>query len=531
MARPSLLLVLLILTISVGCVGTEDTESVEPFDVIIRGGRVLDGSGNPWVTADVAFRGDRIVAVGDLGRAVAHRVVDADGLFVSPGFIDTHSHAGGALETQELSPALPLLAQGITTVAVNPDGGGVVNIVEQRGALEAHGLGVNTISLVPHGSVRRTVMGMDDRGPTAQELERMGALVRGGMEAGAYGLSSGLFYTPGNFAQTEELVALARVVSEFGGVYQSHVRDEATYTVGVLRAVEEVIRVAEEGSVRGVITHIKALGPEAWGMAEEIVASVEAARSRGVEVFADQYPYIASSTGLKAALVPAWAQEGGDDAMRARFQDPEGRREIRAAMVENLARRGGAGRITLNSVESDSGLEGRTLASVADALGIDAVDAALELLSAEAPGILSYSMREEDLRTFMVRPWTITASDGSLSADGDGLPHPRSYGTFPRKLATYARDLGVLDLADAIRTMTSLPAAVYRIEGRGSLRPGAAADVVVFDVDRLADRATFEEPRQLADGIVHLWVNGVAAIEDGHPTGALGGRALRKGAQ
>jgi len=301
--------------------------------------------------------------------------------------------------------------------------------------------------------------------------------------------------------------------------------------VGVLRAVEEVIRVAEEGSVRGVITHIKALGPEAWGMAEEIVASVEAARARGVEVFADQYPYIASSTGLKAALVPAWAQEGGDDAMRARFQDPEGRREIRAAMVENLARRGGAGRITLNSVESDSGLEGRTLASVADALGIDAVDAALELLSAEAPGILSYSMREEDLRTFMVRPWTITASDGSLSADGDGLPHPRSYGTFPRKLATYARDLGVLDLADAIRTMTSLPAAVYRIEGRGSLRPGAAADVVVFDVDRLADRATFEEPRQLADGIVHLWVNGVAAIEDGHPTGALGGRALRKGAQ
>ncbi|MGH7483076.1 MAG: N-acyl-D-amino-acid deacylase family protein, partial [Longimicrobiales bacterium] len=282
------------------------------FDVLIRNGRVLDGSGNPWFAADIGISGDRIVAVGDLAGAQAARVINAAGLYVAPGFMDTHSHAAGGLADAELSAATPLLAQGITTVFVNPDGGGAVDLGEQRRALLEHGIGVNVAQFVPHGSVRREVVGMADREATPEELERMRAMVRAAMEAGAFGLSSGLFYTPGRFAPLEEVIALARVVGEYGGAYQSHIRDEADYGIGVVAAVDEVIRVAREAGVPGVVTHIKVLGPHVWGYSAALVHRIDEARAAGVEVYADQYPYEASATGLEPALVPAWAREGGD---------------------------------------------------------------------------------------------------------------------------------------------------------------------------------------------------------------------------
>jgi len=502
----------------------------EAFDVLIRGGRVFDGSGNPWVRADVGLRGDRIAAVGDLSQATAAEVIDATDLYVAPGFIDSHSHAGRGLATPALSPAVPLLAQGITTALVNPDGGGPVDLAAQRAALLRHGLGVNVGQLVPHGSVREAVLGMQDRLASADELDRMRELVRRGMAEGAFGLSSGPFYAPGSYSDTAELVALARVAAEAGGAYQSHVRDESSYTIGVLAAVDEVIAVARGARLPSVVTHVKALGRDVWGFSTAIALRIQAARDAGLEVWADQYPYEASATGLAAALLPRWAQAGGGEALRARLRDAETRARIRTEVVLNLERRGGASRIQFRLLPAAPAFAGRTLADLARARGQDPVETALALLEEGSPGVVSFSMLESDVRSLMRHPWTLTASDGDLVPFGEGVPHPRSYGTFPRKLRRYALDEGVVTLEEALRSMTSLPAAVYRIRDRGVLRPGAFADLVVFDPARLRDRASYAEPHQLAEGMVHVFVNGRRALTEGAPTAERAGRVLRRAA-
>ncbi|HEX5581327.1 MAG TPA: amidohydrolase family protein [Gemmatimonadaceae bacterium] len=499
-----------------------------PFDVIIRGGRVLDGSGNAWVRADVAIRGDSIVAVGRLNGATATTVLDARGLYVAPGFIDTHSHAGPALETAELAGARQLLAQGITTVFVNPDGGGSVDLAAQRRNLARNGLGVNVALMVPHGSVRQAVLGMADRAPSPAEMARMEELVRRGMEEGAFALSSGPFYAPGSFAKTDELVALAKVAARYGAPYQSHIRDESDYTIGLLAAVEEVITVAREAGTRGVVTHVKALGPNVWGFSAAIVSRVERARAAGVEVFADQYPYEASQTSLSAALVPRWVQADGGDSLRARFADPARRPRIVAEMRENLARRGGADRIRIVRFARDSTLDGKSLAEIAAARGADAIETAIDLVVAGSPGIVSFNMADDDIERLMRQSWTMTASDGALVRMGEGVPHPRGNGAFSRKLRRYVVDEEVVDLPAAIRSMTSLPAAVYNLPDRGSLRAGTRADVVVFDLDRVRDRATFDDPHQVAEGMVHVLVNGRFAIRDGEFTDQPAGQVLRR---
>jgi N-acyl-D-amino-acid deacylase len=501
----------------------------QEVDVILRNGRLLDGSGNPWVRGDVAIRGDRVVAVGRLRGWTAPEDLDVSGLFVAPGFIDAHSHAGPGLASEDRSHAFPQLAQGITTVFVNPDGGGPVNLVEQRGELLQHGLGINVAQLVPHGSVRGEVLGMEDRRASPAELEEMRARVRAGMEAGAFGLSSGPFYAPGSFSDTRELVELARVAAEYGGVYTSHIRDESDYGIGLIAAVDEVITVAREAEIRGVVTHVKALGPRVWGFSTAVVRRIERAREEGVEVFADQYPYIASATGLSSALVPRWAQEGGAESMRARLRDPETRPRLVEEIWENLDRRGGADRIQFRSFTEDPSIEGRTLAEVAEERGLDAVGATLELLGQGSPSIVSFNMDERDVAEFMRQPWTMTASDGDFPRWGEGVPHPRSYGAFSRKLRHYVVEEGVVTLEEAIRSMTSLPALVHRMENRGRLRAGMVADVVVFDLERVRDRATFTDPHQLSEGMVHVLVNGGFAIRDGGFTDLRNGRVLRMG--
>ncbi len=510
-------------------IGAQQPLDERHFDVLIRGGRVLDGAGNPWFRADVGVQDGRIVAVGRLPSATASEEVDARGLHVAPGFIDVHSHAGGGLATEDRSHARPLLAQGITTVVVNPDGGGPVDLATQRRELLEDGLGVHAALLVPHGSIRNEVLGMEDRPPTETELERMRALVRTGMEEGAFGLSSGVFYAPGSFADTDELVALSSVIAEFGGVYTSHIRDESNYTIGVLEAVEEVIAVAREAEVRGIVTHVKALGPPVWGFSEAIALRVERARDEGVEVFADQYPYTASATGLAAALVPRWAQAGGDASFEERLADAEARRRIEREMHENLARRGGAERIQFRRFEEDPSLEGRTLDAVARERGVDPVDLTLELLQIGAPAIVSFNMLGEDVERLMRRPWTMTGSDGGLPEWEVGVPHPRSYGAFPRKLRQYVVEDGVLTLEEAVRSMTGLSATVFGMEERGFIRTGAVADVVVFDLDEVHDPATFTDPHQLAEGMEHVLVNGEFAIRDGAFTGVRAGEVLRGG--
>jgi len=498
------------------------------YDVVVRGGRLLDGTGNPWRRADLAISGDSIAAVGDLKGVTGLREIDATGLYVAPGFIDVHSHAGPGLATPSLSHARPLLAQGVTTVFVNPDGGGPVDLSTQRAALERDGLGVNVALLVPHGSVREEVLGMQDRAPTLRELQMMRDLVRGGMEEGAFGLSSGLYYAPGSYSTTEEVIELAKVAAEYGGAYTSHIRDEADYNIGVVAAVDEVIRIAREAGLRGVVSHIKALGPRVWGFSQAIVLRIEQARAQGIEVFADQYPYSASGTGITGALIPRWAQVGGRDSLLARLRRPNDRATVRADVIENLDRRGGAAQLQFQRYAPDPSIEGRSLQSVADERGQAPADLALQLLERGDAGLVSFNMSDADIETFMKQPWMMTCSDGGLVEMNIGVPHPRYYGSFSRKIRKYVVEDSVITLEVAIRSMTSLPASVFRVQHRGMLRVGERADVVVFDIARLRDRATYDQPHQLSEGMVHVFVNGRAAVSDGQFTGQLAGRVLTR---
>ncbi|MEX1256893.1 MAG: D-aminoacylase [Gemmatimonadota bacterium] len=497
----------------------------EPYDLVILNGTIVDGSGGAPFQADVGIRGEQIATIGSLANATATVVLDATGLHVAPGFIDVHSHAGGGLATEELSTAHALLAQGITTVVINPDGGGSIDQAAQRGRLLEHGLGVNVAQLVPHGSIRSEVLGQSDREPTAEELDRMKEMVRAGMEEGAFGLSSGLFYTPGIWSTTKEVIEMAKVAAPYGGVYSSHIRDEADYGIGVVAAVDEVIRIAREAGLPGIVGHIKALGPNVWGASVEMIANIEAARAEGVQVWADQYPYDASSTGFVAALVPDWAREGGS--LLERMADPPTAARIREGVAENLARRGGGDRIMFRGTGP---LAGRTLADVAAERGLNDLDGAIALIQEGAsPGIISFNMQEEDIVRFMGQPWTMTSTDGDLTAFGEGVPHPRNYGTFARKIRLYVREAGVIDLQTAIRSMSGLAAEVFGMEHRGAVREGAIADLLVFDLDRVNDPATFDDPHRYSEGMVHVLVNGALAIDGGQFTDALAGQVLHRG--
>ena len=500
----------------------------QPYDLIIRNGRLLDGSGNPWRRADVAVQGGRIAQVGDLQGLTARRELDVEGLYVAPGFIDVHSHAASGLASEELSEGRPLLAQGTTTVVVNPDGGGPVDLAAQREALLMHRLGLNVALMVPHGSVRRLVLGMEDRAPRPEELERMKELVRQGMLQGAFGLSSGLYYAPGSYAATEEVIELARAAAAFGGIYSSHIRDEADYNIGLVAAVDEVIRIAEEARLPGIVSHIKALGPRVWGFSQAVVQRIERARQRGVQVYADQYPYQASGTGIVGALVPRWALAGGRTALKQVLDNPQQRARLREGVLENLDRRGGAGRLQIRSYRADPSLKGRSLEEVARQRSLAPADLVLQLLESGGASLVSFNMRPEDVHTLMRPDWTMTSSDGGLVSPGSGLPHPRSYGTYPRKIRRYVLEERVVSLAQAIRSMTSLPAAVFGMKDRGVLRSGAVADLVVFDLETIRDRATYQDPHQLSEGMVHVLVNGVLAMDGGEFTGALSGQVLRR---
>ncbi len=522
MARPFVLFAV------AGFVLAGSTAAQEPT-VLIRNGRVMDGSGNPWIRADVLVEAGRIAAIGTLGPDVdADEVVDVGGLYVTPGFIDVHSHAGPGLASSGLSHGEPLLAMGLTSVFVNPDGGGPVDMAAQRGELLRDGLGVNVAQLVPHGSVRRAVMGTADRHASDEEIDEMRSLVRRGMEEGAWGLSSGTFYVPGSYAPPEEIQELAKEVAPFGGAYTSHYRDESTYSVGLIAAVDEVIEVGRVTGIPAVLTHVKALGPFVWGYGAAIVQRVERARAEGVQVFADQYPYMASATGLEAALLPRWSQAGGRDSLLVRMDDAATMTRIREGMAEGLARRGGADRIQFRRYVPDPSIEGRLLSDLAVERGQDPIDTAIDLIRAGSPSIVSYNMHAADVETLMRQAWTMTSSDGGLVPMGEGVPHPRSYGAFARKIRVYVNEEGVVSLEDAIRSMTSLPATVFGITDRGVLRVGAAADIAVFDLTRVRDVATYTDPHRYAEGMVHVWVNGVRVIRDGAFTGERPGEVLRR---
>ena len=493
--------------------GASAAPQPDRFDVVIRNGRVLDGSGNPWIRADVGIRAGRIAALGVLANAQAATVIDAANRLVTPGFIDVHSHAAEGLTRPELRQARPIVAQGVTTLVVNPDGGGPIDLAAQRKALEAGGLGPNVALLIGHGSIRSASVKPSSRGEvTNEELDRMRAIVRRAMDEGAFGLSSGLFYTPGSFAKTEEVIALAKVAGERGGVYTSHIRDEGDYGAGLIASVQEVIRIAEEGHLTGIVSHMKALGPDNRGLSMAATARIEQARARGVPVLADQYPYEASSTSLRAALLPGGTEVVAEPLLR-----------------DNIRRRGGAASIRIASYAPDRSLEGKSLAEIAASRKETAEATVAALLSRGNASIVSFNMSEEDIRHIMTRPYTMASSDGGLVMPGSGVPHPRNNGAFARRLAVYVRERGVIGLEFAIRSMTSLPAAVFGMTERGVIREGAIADIAVFDLDAIRENATYAEPHKVAEGMSWVLINGVPVVANGAFTEALPGKVLRKG--
>ncbi len=500
-------------------------------DVLLRGGWLHEGAGAAPRLGDLAIARGRIAGIGDLSGWNAARTIDARGLVVAPGFIDTHSHAAESLARKGLHGAEALLAQGVTTVVVNPDGGGPTDLEAQRAHLRALGTGVNVAPLVGHGAIRGAVIGREDRAASGAERDRMRALVRSALHAGGFGLSSGLFYTPGAYATTDEVTDLMRVAGETAGpatLHTSHIRDEGTYSVGVVQAVDEIIAIAERSATTGIVTHMKALGPDAWGRTRECAARIEAARRRGVAVWADQYPYEASGTSLFAALVPRAAQTGGRAALARRLSVAAERAGLLPEIAENIRRRGGAASLMIAFYPPDRAIEGQSLEQVARTRGTTAEEAALSLLAGHDTPTVSFNMSMDDIEFLMQRPWMMTCSDGAIYMDGEGKPHPRGHGAFTRKLTAFVRERGTVTLEQAIHSMTGLSARVFSLAGRGVLQEDAHADVVVFDPAALRDRATYAQPHRHASGMSYVFVNGVAALDASRHTGALAGQSLRR---
>ena len=492
-------------------------------DVLIRGGTVVDGTGAAARRDDVGISKNRIVFLGDATSASIRgtRVIDATGLIVAPGFIDPHSHTLDDLSSTDRRGNVNYLMQGVTTVVTNNDGGGTIDIGERLSTWARDGIGTNAALYVPQGSVRGAVLGMSDAVPTPTQLDAMRAIVARGMREGAIGMSTGLYYAPGSYATTEEVIELAKIAARAGGLYDSHMRDEGSYTRdGVVGSVNETIRIAREADIPVHISHIKALGTDVWGQSDSIVAIIRQARAAGLDVTADQYPYLASGTSVGAALLPRWAEVGGRDSLRARAADPAIRPPLVSEMERNLVRRGGAASLLITSTR-DTSILGRTLEQVARARRTTPIEAALEIILAGDAGVASFNMKESDVETFMVQPFVMTGSDGSNG-------HPRKYGTFPRKLRHYVYDTRLLTLPQAVRSSSALTAETLHLTDRGVLAAGMFADVIVFDPATVSDRATYEQPTLLATGMRYVLVNGVVAIDDGTYTGALAGRPLSR---
>ncbi|MFH1267428.1 MAG: D-aminoacylase, partial [Planctomycetota bacterium] len=457
-------------------------------DVILAGGTIYDGTGSEGAIGDLALKGGKIAAVGEFETAGAARTIDCTGLVVAPGFIDLHTHSDRPITKPKTCNNLNYLTQGCTTVVTGNCGGGPVDVGELLEQVDQNGAGTNVIHLVPHGAVRHQVMKNNDRAPTPDELEQMRQLVDAAMREGAWGMSTGLIYVPGIFAETEELVELAKVVASHGGIYVSHIRDEGNH---LLEAVEEAIRIGREANLPVHISHFKSCGVPHWGRLGEAVALVEEARRDGVIVTADQYPYIATSTSLVDTLMRATLIPGGREKLFERMDaDPALERAVREVIAGRL---NDTRKVVIASSKKYPQAVGKSLREIASDEGRDVIDLVLEIERNGGASVVNFALSEEDARYAMTLPWVATASDGSaLFPDPKACPHPRNFGTFPRKIGHYALGENVLSLAQAIRSCSSLPADILGLDDRGYLQPGAHADVVVFDPKTFIDQATFE---------------------------------------
>lgn len=502
-------------------------DKVPDTNVVFRNATLHDGSGNPPAKGDLHIKGDKIVAVGTVGKVEGAKEIDAAGLVVCPGFIDLHTHCDAGLTGKAGRANKNFVTQGCTTVVTGNCGSGPADVGKFFKTLDESGVGTNVIHLAPHNAIRTAAMGNANRPPTTEELAKMEALVDKAMVDGAWGMATGLIYTPGTYAKTDELMALAKVAGKHGGMYASHIRNESG---GLLDAIDEAIRIGKAGGCRVHISHIKASGKAAWGTSGRAVGLIEDARKAGMVVTADQYPYIASSTSLRATLVPTKYREGADKEFVARLDDPKLGPEIKADIEKALGGREGGKRIQIARYAPNPKWQGKTISAVAEAEGKEPIDIVLTIERNGGAQIVNFGMSEEDVRVYMKQPWVATASDGGVQTPGDTVPHPRSYGTFPRKIGYYAIQEKIVPVEFAIRSSSGLPADILKLPQRGYLKPGYFADVVVFDPAAYRDTATFDKPHQYADGVKWVFVNGTPAVADGkYADGTLGGRVLRHG--
>jgi len=499
------------------------------YDIVLRGGRIVDGTASPWYRADVAIKGDTIVRIAPAIAAPAARVIDVGGLVVAPGFIDIHTHARRGIF--DVPTADNYVRQGVTTLVEGPDGGSPIPLRPFLDKVAATRITPNFASFIGQGSVRSHVMGDVDRAATPDELARMRALVREGMEDGAFGLSSGLFYVPGTFTPTAEVVELAKVAGAMGGIYISHMRNEAG---GVLDSVRETVTIGEQGGLPTQVTHHKVVGRKYWGRSVDTLRLIDEARARGVDATIDQYPYTASATSIGAALLPAWAQEGGRDSTLARLKDPATRAKIKAESVAIIRDERGGGdpkNVVASSCQFDPALAGKNLAEITAGRGLpvtleNAAETAMWIVEQGGCQGIFHAISEEDLQRILVHPATMVASDGEIPIFGRNHPHPRSYGTFVRVLGVYVRDKKLLPLETAVQKMSALPAQRLGLADRGVIREGLKADIAVFDPARVRDTATFEKPHSYAEGVSYVLVNGQVVFEQGAMTAARPGRVL-----
>ncbi len=497
------------------------------YDLLIVNGRVVDGTGNPWFRADVAIRDGRIARIGRVAPGEARAVVDARNAVVAPGFIDVHTHVEGVYRQPD---AVNFVRMGVTTLVTGNCGSSATEVGEFLGRIRETPLAVNLATLIAHGSVRQKVLQLDNRAPTADEQRRMEEIVERGMREGAVGFSTGLIYVPGTYAKTDEVVALAKAAARHGGVYATHMRSEGEQ---VREAIAEAIHIGESAKMPVEISHFKISNKRLWGRSPDTINLVRAARARGLSVTVDQYAYTASSTSLDSRL-PSWLLEGGREEGKKRLADPAARgrvvKEMKDALKRSAQKDYSFAYVASHAAKPE--YNGKNILEITKlARGkkdtASQIDQILEMYAAGGAGMIYHSMDERDVQTIMREPFTMIASDAGVRRPGEGVPHPRGTGNNARVLGRYVRELKVVTLEDAVRKMTSLPAQTFSLRDRGLLREGMAADIVVFDPETVADRATFEQPHQYPVGFQLVVVNGLVVFDGERVTDARPGAALR----
>lgn len=499
------------------------------YDILILNGTVYDGKGGEPIITDIAIKDSIIVALGEFDNAKATKIIDATGMAVSPGFIDVHTHIEPIME---LNSCESHVRQGVTTALGGPDGSSPYPLKPYMDSLQQKGIGMNVAYLVGHNTIRRNIMGLENRAPTTEEIKAMQAEVDSAMKDGAFGISTGLKYLPGAFSNVDEVISLSKIASNYGGIYTSHLREEG---LGLFDAVAEAIQISEEAAIPVVLTHHKTIGKPMWGKSVRTLAMVDSARAKGLDIKMDQYPYAASYTGI-SVLIPSWARAGGQEAFEERIADPVLKDSIKNGIVFNILNdRGGSDldRIQFAKVEWQPELEGKTLKYWCEQNNMEpsVENGADMVIKAQLNGGAScvfHAMAEEDVERIMQHPFTMIGSDGRLVEPGMGHPHPRWYGTFPRVLGRYVREKNTLELSEAIRKMTYLPAQSLNLFNRGLIKEGLKADITIFNPETVIDKATFEKPHQYSEGIEYVIVNGGVAVDKGEFKNIKSGIVLRK---